>query len=78
MKKVSIQQFWDEIISFREKMGDKTIAPEKRVSTFKALTISYLNVDVDDSKFETVATQYIAISNEYVQRMCLMGLASYL
>lgn len=78
MEKVSIQELRDNIVSFRQKMGDKTLAPKQRVNMFKALNILYLNVDVDDPEFETVAAQYISTSIEYVQRMCLMGLATYL
>jgi hypothetical protein len=78
MNKFSIQELRDEIVGFRKIMGDKTLAPEKRVDMFRALTTLYLNVDVDDSEFETVAAQYISTSNEYVKRMCLMGLVSYL
>ncbi len=78
MKKVSIQELRDNIVSFRQKMGDKTLAPEQRRFEFSKLSQQYLNVDVDDPEFETTAAQYAATSIEYVQRMCLMGLASYL
>lgn len=78
MEKVSIQELRKNIVSFREKMGRKSLAPEQRVNMFKMLTILYLNVDVDDPEFEAAARQYIATANEYTQRMCLMGLASYL
>ena len=75
MDKVSVKELRENICSFREKMGDATLKPEQRVNMFKMLSILYIRLDQDDPEYRSGVAQYIAASHEYVQRMCLMGLA---
>ena len=69
---ISVAKMREHIVSFRQKLGIKR-EPEQYRNMFKMLNILYLNTDVDDPEFATLAEQYQATAQEYVRRMFMMG-----
>ena len=71
MEKISVATFRERVVSFREKIGTR-LNPEQYHNTFKMLTLSYLNVDQNDSEWDQAARLYVVTAQEYVRRMTLI------
>ena len=76
MDKISVQEFYKRVRSFREKMGTAGLTEEQYQNLKRMLILSYLSVDQDDSEFnqERVVNLFEANLSEYVKRMLMMGM----
>lgn len=76
MKTITVAEFNERVLNFREVAFSADATVEERRDAFQHLTRSYLNVDQNDPKFSSsVATNFQAATLEFTMRMGLMGIS---
>lgn len=74
MDKISIDEFYTRVLSFREKLSDKRLTDDMRRNLLKMLTLSFLNTESDDlDEMAAVAQVYQDATVEYTRRVMLLG-----
>ena len=73
MGKISVEVFFERVMSFREKMGRSDLVAGQRRNLLKMLTLSYFNIDQSDPLFVSAGNTYIAHLREYLTRMNMLG-----
>lgn len=76
MEKISVEEFYKRVLSFREKLGTVGLTEEQYQNLKKMFILSFLNVDQDDSDYNEEKIANIFDSNliEYIRRMIHMGM----
>ena len=75
MKSISVAEFNERLLNFREVAFSANVTNEERKDAFKHLTRSYFNVDLSDPKFnDSVAMIFDSTVIEFTRRMGLMGI----